>query len=58
MTIREDTVVPEVQFPVMPDSLDEETKKYLTELEIVLRESLKGSLWLNRVFEDGKIGNG
>ncbi len=57
MSVDETTIVPEINFPVVPEEASEEMKKYFTELEIVLREALKGSLWLSTVFEDGILGN-
>lgn len=57
MSIDETAIVPEVNFPVIPEEASEEMKKYFTEFETVLRGVLKGSLWLSTVFEDGKIGN-
>lgn len=57
MAADENKVVPEIQFPNIPESADEDMKKYLIEFETVIRGALKGSLWLERLFEDGILGN-
>ena len=57
MAVDETRIVPEVAFPVIPESVDEDLKRYLTELEVVLKESLRASLLFSTVFDDGKIGN-
>lgn len=58
MAVDEEKVVPEISFPIIPDNVDEKMRDYLTELERVLREALKGSLYLQRMFQDGHFGNG
>ena len=57
MATDEEKVVPEINFPKIPDSVDDEMRDYLVELENVLRGALKGSLWLERTFQDGILGN-
>jgi len=47
----------EIKFPNIPDDTTDEIKQYLIELERTLRESLKGSIYIERLFEDGIIGN-
>ncbi len=47
----------EINFPIIPDSASDEMKEYLTELQDVLRESLKGSLYIEQTLEDGIFGN-
>jgi hypothetical protein len=53
----EDNVVPEINFPKIPDSIEGELRDYLLERDRVLRDALKGSLYLLRMFEDGIFGN-
>lgn len=55
--LNEDNVIPEINFPVIPTNIDSELAEYLVELELVLRDSLRGSSYLSRMFEDGIIGN-
>jgi len=55
--VRKENIVPEMHFPRIPYNIDNEMREYLSELERVLLESLKGSLWLSRTFEDGLLGN-
>ncbi len=43
----EDKIIPEIQFPMLPDDIDDGLKRYLTELEHVLRDSLRGSMWIS-----------
>jgi len=47
----------EINFPIIPDGESEELKDYLRKLERVLQESLKGSIYIEKVLEDGIIGN-
>ena len=46
-----------INFPKRPENLDIEMLEYLRELERVLQEALVGSMYMNRVIEDGIIGN-
>jgi len=57
MAINENNIVPEISFPKKPDNIDEEMRMYLNELERVLREALRGTLLLERTFQDGLFGN-
>ena len=43
--------------PVIPEDIPEDLKEYLRELELVVRSALKGSSYINKVFEDGIFGN-
>ncbi len=47
----------EIQFPTIPDDASEEMKEYLRELERVLKESLVGSIYIEKVLADGILGN-
>ena len=49
--------IPELQFPKIPESADEDMRNYLLELERMLGEALKGSLYINQTFENGVFGN-
>ncbi len=49
--------IPEIQFPEIPESADEDMRAYLLEMESLLRESLKGSLYVNQTLENGVFGN-
>lgn len=51
----EDTIK-QVLFPVQPLDISEEMKQYLIELERVLQEALIGSMYMNKVIQDGIIG--
>jgi len=57
MDIDETRIVPEITFPVIPDSTNEEMKSYLTELEIILKTGLRASMLFSTVFDEGKLGN-
>ena len=52
-----------VSFPTVP-TMDDEGKelpqslvKYMTDLQVVLQDALKGSMYLEQTFENGIIGN-
>ena len=47
----------EINFPKIPDDIPESLKEYLSDMEITLRDSLKGSIYIEKVLEDGVIGN-
>ena len=47
----------EIQFPTMPNDVSDEMRDYLVELERVLKDSLKGSIYIEKIFEDGIFGN-
>ncbi len=47
----------ELNLPVIPEDIPESLKDYLRELELVLRQSMKGTLYWEKVFEDGIMGN-
>ena len=48
----------EINFPKIPSAyISPELKAYLIELEHVIRDSLKGSIYIEKVLEDGIIGN-
>lgn len=57
MAVDEEKVIPEINFPILPKNIDDEMREYLTELERVLRDALKGSLLLERTLQDGIFGN-
>jgi len=57
MMMDESKTVPEVTFPVIPDSVDDELRDYLIERDKVLIKALQGSLFLERMFADGIFGN-
>ena len=49
--------IPELQFPKIPESADEEMRSFLLEYERMLRDALKGSLYVNQTLENGIFGN-
>ncbi len=49
--------ISELQFPKIPENANQEMRDYLLELERMLREALKGSLYVNQTFENGIFGN-
>ncbi len=57
MPNNETNIIQEISFPIIPESIDTDLKEYLVALEIVLRDSLKGSMLLRRTLEDGLFGN-
>ena len=57
MAVENTLHVPELQFPKIPESAEEDMREYLLELERMLREALKGSLYINQTFENGIFGN-
>ncbi len=46
-----------INFPTLPSDQSEEMKDYISELEHILQDALKGSIYINTVLEDGIIGN-
>ncbi len=57
MAVENTLHVLELQFPKIPESAEEDMREYLLELERMLREALKGSLYINQTFENGIFGN-
>ncbi len=57
MAVENTLHVPELQFPEIPESANQEMRDYFLELERMLREALKGSLYINQTFENGVFGN-
>jgi len=53
----EDITIRHISFPVIPDSVSDDLKEYLQELQVVLEDALKGSSLLENTFENGKLGN-
>ena len=47
----------QINFPTIPNEVTPEMKQYLIELERVLQESLKGSIYIEKMLEDGILGN-
>ncbi len=47
----------EITFPKIPDDISDSLKEYLMQLERTLRESLRGSIYIEKVLEDGIFGN-
>ena len=55
-----ENTIREIQFPKIPlasDKIPKELVDYLQQLENVLRTSLKGSMYIERMLEDGMLGN-
>ena len=50
-------IIRDVNFPQIPENIDEELKEYLINLESVLRDSLKGSMFIEQTLESGFIGD-
>ena len=50
-------MIRDINFPEIPDSLDDELKEYLRNLTLVLRDSLKGSMYIEKTLESGYIGD-
>ena len=50
-------IIRDITFPPIPDGESEELKEYLRNFERLVRDSLKGSLYIEKVLEDGIIGN-
>ncbi len=49
--------VPALNYPKIPESADKDMRNYLLALEELLRDALKGSLYINQTFENGEFGN-
>ena len=52
-----DVSLPSVNFPPPPEEASQEMKDYLLELERVLGDALRGSIFINKTLEDGILGN-
>lgn len=50
-------IIRDVVLPLIPEDIPESLKEYLIELEAVLTKDLRGSMYINKVLEDGYIGN-
>lgn len=46
-----------INFPKLPEDIPDDLREYLIELERVLQSSLKGSMYMDKVLEDGILGN-
>lgn len=53
----EDSVIRKISFPPIPSDISDEMREYLLELQVVVEEALKGSLFLDPTFETGMLGN-